>query len=131
MRYYRSNLWPGLYASFERDSNNTYSGHVIFDCFCTNAVLTYAAGAKISTNNLIDWEDVTPEVGQVYIKDGIEYKLVELGDQEVYLAYFDEEYVVSPTYVEFFGWWKLGSEIDDDPSYTEGYRAGYSGLRWL
>ena len=80
------------------------------------------------------WLDVTPEVGQVYLKGGVEYKVLELTETEVYLGYSDSGALpcyVSPTYAEFFTWWELGEEIDDCSSYTEGYRAGCSGLRWL
>jgi len=128
MKYYRSKRCTGLYASFEYE-RGIYSGHVIV------GIEGFAnVGDKIAVDTLIGWKDVTPEAGQIYLKGGIEYRLEELRDQEVYLTYFDVcglPCYVSPTYAEFFAWWELCEEIDDCSSYTEGYRAGYSGLRWL
>jgi hypothetical protein len=83
-------------------------------------------------NDWTKWERL--EHGQVWLRDGLEYKLSCMADDTITFSWSDGGMLPAYDTVSwalFLESFELKDEGCDDPSYTEGYRLGYTGLRWL
>lgn len=82
-----------------------------------------------------DWVELPVKVGSVWVDrvHGLEYKIHGLRDDCVMVTWFagchqsgTMSYKILVSKLDPREW-----VVDDDPSYTEGYRSGHTGLRWL
>lgn len=81
-----------------------------------------------------DFKLLDVSVGQEWEYNSVVYSLEEIKDDRVVLRVLSGRSTKKPvnvSYSIFFEKFRLKEEIDDDPSYTDGFRAGNTGLRWL
>ena len=133
-RFYASKVHNGLYVMFE-EKNGRYEGWI------AQAPVSYGRrlGDSIFSYDLSDWKDVTPAVGEIWCyKKTSELNIITSFDIcWVILEYVDEVgqpagYANSVCPGLFLACWdRVEGVITDDESYTDGFRSGCSGLRWL
>lgn len=81
-----------------------------------------------------DFKLLDISIGQEWEYNAVVYSLEEILDDRVVLRVLSGRSTKKPvnvSYSIFFEKFRLKEEIDDDPSYTDGFRAGNTGLRWL
>lgn len=85
-------------------------------------------GSVVEIFNLKDpeiWEDVTPEEGSYWTGKGEDYRVVSC--LEFWIELVGQLGQREMSYTDFF----TNYELREDEGYTEGYKLGYTGLRWL